>query len=139
MTKILWTDNKPLFSILRGQHFQSENMNLIRVIDPDTDFPALPHAKMFNSILELKFYDNNEIPSDDIIDSIRTFIRHSIRFEMDLLVHCIAGKNRSGAICQYAEALGYKYLKADQNIPLSANSVLKSKLMENLNDYDRSA
>lgn len=126
-----WINNQSLFNVISGFHMLSENVNLIRVVDPDMSFSKVAHISSFKNVLELKFFDNDNAPCYKILDKIHDFLISSLDNNQDVLVHCVAGINRSGAIAQYGEALGFQYI-VPNNMGMTCNAVLKSALMEKL-------
>ena len=101
---------------LGKEEFNPEDYNIISIIDPEMNF-LFPLDNLPENILQLKFHDLEKedwdkdpeyvekkgwvIFNDDHARQITKFMDR-MDPEKDLIVHCLAGISRSGAIGDYA-------------------------------------
>jgi predicted protein tyrosine phosphatase len=119
-----------LDNISKGNHQISDKMNLIQIVDPDMEFPTPKHD--FKENIKVKFYDVDSEASDGISEEqsriIFEFILDSYKSSHDLMIHCVAGINRSGGVLGAAEAIGFKLGCTNETY----NTFVKSQILKNL-------
>lgn len=114
-----------LAQIKNGAHKNNpENSYLIQIVDVGMEHPEI---KGFRQCFKFNIEDNNQpdcITEEDarLIDSI---LRSALSLGFDITVHCVAGLSRSGAVAEYGEILGFKYI-GNTKIP---NVIIKTKLL----------
>ena len=123
--------NVSLYNIEKGFHYDAgENSYLIQIVDPDMDFP-LP-KKVFKKIFQFKFLDIEEKDDDPfgykISDSqaveIGKILKDALENKANVIVHCVAGVCRSGAVTEAGVCLGFD----DTEEYRSPNLLVKKKL-----------
>lgn len=108
-----------MHDVARGRHATlPEGAALIQVVDPDMDWPT-PMAQ-FRYILRLKFLDIDP-QADDTPDTwamsesqaraVDAFLAEALREGRNVLVHCVHGSSRSGAIAAHAQSQGFECLR----------------------------
>ena len=106
-------ENVSLDNACKAWHFDpGPNSLLIRIIDPDMEFGQVKYP--FKETAKFKFLD---IEDDDVGDKIteldaQCIVRrliHARNNHMNVIVHCVAGVCRSGAVAEFAiAALGFQ-------------------------------
>lgn len=128
-------ENVSLSDIVNGFHMDvTKNSILIQIVDPDMDFP-IP-KKDFGKIHQFKFLDLEKDVDyghhlkivDEQAKAIAQILKDGLKENLDVVVHCIAGVCRSGAICEVGVILGYEDMYAYR----SPNLMVKHKIMESL-------
>lgn len=127
-------------NVSRGHYAKSDNMLMIR-IDHDNDFPpvmgSIPkHVEYFN-FLDIDQYDKDltgGLFSKADCERIVNIFKKCIEEDMDIVVHCLMGVSRSGAIADVASSLGFNITRDSQyRIP---NAYIRSKLLDACMDDD---
>jgi predicted protein tyrosine phosphatase len=130
-----WIQNVSLDDIQKGCHHDAgDNSMLIQVVDPDMDFPV---PKMqFKKIIQVKFLDvENDSQSGlvflDAIDQAQAKIlvdalRFALANHMNVVVHCVAGICRSGAIVDVGVQMGFM----DTGVFRLPNVMVKKMMMD---------
>jgi predicted protein tyrosine phosphatase len=128
-----WIQNVPLSAIPKGHHFDAGvNSMLIQIVDPDLDFPVPKYE--FKEIHQFKFLD---LEKDDaygeefkITDaqakSLVQILQHALDNHMNVIVHCVAGVCRSGAVTEVGIMMGFD----DTEVHRSPNLLVKHKMMK---------
>lgn len=129
--------NVPLYAIKSGEHFKSENSILIQIVDPDMEFPIPVHP--FNSIHQFKFLD---VEATDLeygritqgqAKEIVSVLKAALDNNQDVIVHCVMGVCRSGAVAEIGTMMGFR----DTGVYRQPNLLVKSLMMKELGwSYD---
>jgi predicted protein tyrosine phosphatase len=139
-----WIQNVALSDIRKGHHIQiNENAMLIQIVDTDMEFPVPAHE--FKEIHQFKFLDIEEdgltnngdgtwtdmsefaVTQEQASELVR-LLQHALANHMDVVVHCVAGVCRSGAVCEVGVMLGFN----DTEVFRSPNLLVKHKMMQAL-------
>lgn len=130
-----WIENVSFGDILRGRHHNAgENSMLIQIVDPDMEFPVPMHT--FKETHQFKFLDLEK--DDDADEALKVsdaqaeqlvdLLKHALDKRMNVVVHCVAGVCRSGAVCEVGVMLGFN----DCEVFRSPNLLVKHKMMKYL-------
>lgn len=106
-------ENVSLDDARKAWHFDpGPNSLLIRIVDPDMEFGQVKFP--FKETAKFKFLDvedhdvGDKITEDDAEHIVRRLIR-ARNNHMNVIVHCVAGICRSGAVAEFAiAALGFQ-------------------------------
>lgn len=131
-----WIQNISLADVRKGFHFEpGENAMLIQIVDPPGDFP-IPKYK-FKEVHQFQFLDVEE---DDFVleEEMRCsheqaaelvrLLQHAFDQHMNVVVHCVAGVCRSGAVCEIGVMMGFR----DTEVFRSPNLLVKHRMMKAL-------
>jgi len=130
-----WIENVSLGDIPRAKHHNAgENSMLIQIVDPDMTFPAPMHQ--FKETHQFKFLDlegpdayGHEFKvTDEQAESLVQLLQHALANRMNVVVHCVAGVCRSGAVCEVGVMMGFDDCEAFR----SPNLLVKHKMMKHL-------
>ena len=129
-----WIQNVPIAGVAIGNHRISMNMMLIQIVDPDMEFPK-PAAK-FVEVHGFKFLDlERDDPYGDEFkitpeqaDQITQLLVRAVKEDMNVIVHCVAGVCRSGAVAEVGVILGLE----DTGRFRSPNLLVKYSLLRSL-------
>ena len=129
-----WIENVALADIAKGHHYAAgENSMLIQIVDPGMEFPKPRHR--FKGIHQFEFLD---IEADDytINEDFRCsdaqaaelvrLLQYALANRMNVVVHCVAGVCRSGAVCEIGVMMGFDDTEAFR----SPNLLVKHKMMK---------
>ncbi len=128
-----WIQNVSLADVHKGHHVAvKENAMLIQIVDPDMEHPEPAHN--FKETHKFKFLDIEE--NDECIDpswkiqdeqakQLVSLLEHALKKRMDVVVHCVAGVCRSGAVAEVGVMLGFDDAEAFR----SPNLLVKHKMM----------
>jgi rhodanese-related sulfurtransferase len=131
-----WIQNVSLADVRKGHHIRvGENSMLIQIVDPDLEHPEPAHK--FGEVHKFKFLDLEK--SDDCIndawkiqdeqaEQLVALLQHALEKRMDVVVHCVAGVCRSGAVAEVGVMLGFD----DAESFRSPNLLVKHKMMQKL-------
>jgi predicted protein tyrosine phosphatase len=131
-----WIQNVSLSDVRKGHHIRvGENAMLIQIVDPDMEHPE--PAYPFKETHKFKFLDIEE--NDECIDpnwkiqdeqaeQLVELLEHAKEQHMDVVVHCVAGICRSGAVAEVGVMLGFDDAEAFR----SPNLLVKHKMMRKL-------
>jgi len=129
-----WIQNVSLSDIRKGHHVAvKENSMLIQIVDPAMEFPT--PAQEFKEVHQFEFLDLEK--SDDSINDdwkisdaqaaeLVRLLQHALENRMDVVVHCVAGICRSGAVCEVGVMMGFQ----DTEVFRSPNLLVKHKMMK---------
>lgn len=119
--------------------YRSPNTMLIQIVDPliHTDkepwFPV--PVRQFKEVHKFTFFDvekNNPSEfgkvTDEQAEKLVALLKHALENDMDVVVHCIAGKCRSGAVAEIGVILGFE----DTGRHRQPNLLVKHKMMKAL-------
>jgi protein-tyrosine phosphatase len=120
---------------LRGHHRLSpENAIAIQITDPG-DVPPEPPEDVFGARHSFQFLDAEEptrffpeekLISDTQAEKIASILVDALENNQDVLVHCVVGVCRSGAVVEVAEMIGFDECPRYRQ----PNTRVKRKLME---------
>ncbi len=128
-----WIQNVSLSDVRKGHHIRvGENAMLIQIVDPDMEHPEPAHN--FKETHQFKFLDLEK--SDDCINDawkvqdeqaaqLVELLEHALEKRMDVVVHCVAGVCRSGAVAEVGVMMGFDDTEAFR----SPNLLVKHKMM----------
>jgi predicted protein tyrosine phosphatase len=139
-----WIQNVALVDVKRGHHVAvGENSMLIQIVDPAMEFPE-PHHQ-FKEVHQFEFLDIEEdgmtnngdgtwtdmsefAVTQEQADKLVELLQHALEKRMDVVVHCVAGVCRSGAVCEVGVMMGFNDTEAFR----SPNLLVKHKMMRKL-------
>lgn len=115
-----------------GNHYYSENIVLIQIVDPCMIFPK--PLKSFNKVYQFEFSDSDN--SKDIVwdarmstyqaKKILCILSNCFKKDKDVIIQCLSGKSRSGAIVEIGTLIGFK----ETNTERSPNNYMLSIFYE---------
>lgn len=137
----MFIQNVPLSAISTGFHYDAgQNSMLIQICDPGHSFPV--PLKEFKEIYQFEFLDIEHDdgtpawdfrPTQEQAQQIVDLLAHAKKNRMNVIVHCHAGKCRSGAVCEIGVIMGFE----DTETPRIPNTYLKGMMMNILGiSYD---
>lgn len=130
-----WIENVSLGDIPKGRHHAAgENSMLIQIVDPDMTFPVPMYQ--FKETHQFKFLDlegadayGHEFKvTDQQAERLVQLLQHALANRMNVVVHCVAGVCRSGAVCEVGVMMGFD----DCDVFRSPNLLVKHKMMKYL-------
>lgn len=130
-----WIENVAAADVpLRFHHEAGPNAMLIQIMDPASWFPTPAHE--FQEIHQFEFLDAEDqdgFPeeakiSDEQAAEIVGLLKHALANRMNVVVHCMAGICRSGAVVEVGVMMGFQDCERTR-IP---NLRVKQKLMRQL-------
>jgi predicted protein tyrosine phosphatase len=128
-----WIQNVALSDIPKGFHIDAGiNSMLIQIVDPAMAFPTPKHQ--FKEIHQFEFLDlEKDDPwgeefkiTDEQAQQLVTLLQKALDNRMNVIVHCVAGVCRSGAVCEVGVMMGFD----DTEVFRSPNLMVKHKLMK---------
>ena len=131
-----WIQNVSLGDVEKGHHVRvGENSMLIQIVDPDMEHPT--PAYQFREVHQFRFLDLEQ--NDDCIndawkiqdqdaEQLVGLLQHALDNRMDVVVHCVAGICRSGAVAEVGVMMGFD----DTEVFRSPNLLVKHKMMKQL-------
>ena len=128
-----WIENVSLGDIPKGKHIRvGDNSMLIQIVDPGMEFPTPIYN--FGETHQFEFLDlekDDDFPdelkiSDAQAEHLVALLQHALDKRMDVVVHCVAGVCRSGAVCELGVMLGFEDTQAFR----SPNLLVKHKMMK---------
>lgn len=128
-----WIQNVSLGDIPKGHHIRvGENSMLIQIVDPAMQFPTPLHK--FKEVHQFEFLDlevgdkfGEEFKiTDSQAEQLVRLLQHALEKRMDVVVHCVAGVCRSGAVCEVGVMMGFQDTEAYR----SPNLMVKHKMMK---------
>ena len=131
-----WIQNVALSDIKKGFHIDPGTNNmLIQIVDTGMEFPE-PKYK-FNGVHQFQFLDLEENDkciepdmkiTDDQAKSLVILLKQALLNRSNVIVHCVAGVCRSGAVCEVGVMMGFD----DTETFRSPNLLVKHKMMNYL-------
>jgi predicted protein tyrosine phosphatase len=105
---------------------------LIQIVDPAMKFPVPKHK--FKEVHQFEFLDlEKDDPwgeefkvTDEHARQLVALLQHALDHRMDVVVHCVAGVCRSGAVCEVGVMMGFNDAEAFR----SPNLMVKHKMMK---------
>lgn len=136
-----WIENVSLSDIPKGRHHNAgENSMLIQIVDPGMEFPVPMHK--FKETHQFQFLDveeNDQVLEEEMRCSheqaaeLVRLLQHALDKRMNVVVHCVAGVCRSGAVCELGVMMGFNDTEAFR----SPNLLVKHRMMKHLSwTYD---
>ena len=136
-----WIQNVALSDIKKGFHIDpGPNNMLIQIVDCGMEFPE-PKYK-FNSVHQFEFLDLERDDkciepemkiNDHQAKSLVILLQQALLNRSNVIVHCVAGVCRSGAVCEVGIMMGFD----DTESYRSPNLLVKHKMMSVLGlSYD---
>lgn len=132
----MWIQNVAWSDIKKGFHINpGENAMLIQIVDCGMEFPE-PLYK-FKHVAQFQFLDleQNDFAleeemkiTDDQAKSLCLLLKQAYANQMNVIVHCVAGVCRSGAVCEIGVMMGFDDTEAFR----SPNLLVKHKMMKYL-------
>lgn len=128
-----WIENVSLGDVPKGRHHNAgENSMLIQIVDPGMEFPVPMHK--FKETHQFQFLDlerDDDFPEELKINDTQAaelvgLLQHALDKRMNVVVHCVAGVCRSGAVCEVGVILGFN----DCEVFRSPNLLVKHKMMK---------
>jgi predicted protein tyrosine phosphatase len=131
-----WIQNVSYADIIKGHHYDAgPNSILIQIVDHDMDFPTPKHE--FKNKYQFKFLDLEE--GDDVnadkkildtqAEAIALILGTALINHSNVIVHCVAGVCRSGAVAEVGVMMGFR----DTETYRHPNLMVKHKLLKALN------
>ena len=128
-----WIQNVALADIPRAFHIDAGiNSMLIQIVDPAMEFPV--PKNQFREIHQFEFLDLEE--NDDFAEEFKItdlqaqelvrLLQHALDNRMNVVVHCVAGVCRSGAVVEVGIMMGFRDTEAFR----SPNLMVKHKMMK---------
>lgn len=126
-----WIQNVSLSAIQEGQHRLDTNTVLIQIADSSGSFPTPKHT--FAETHQYKFDDIEDrhhwnAITEEQSDSIAAVLKHALESNLSVVVHCVAGLCRSGAVTEAGVAMGF----TDAGSLRIPNSLVKRLLFKSL-------
>lgn len=130
-----WIANFSLKDVASGFNFDPGiNSMLIQIVDPCMEFPTPKHQ--FKDVHQFEFLDLEEKDgwgdefkiTDSQAGALVNLLQYALDNEMNVVVHCVAGVCRSGAVCEVGVMMGFR----DRNQFRSPNLMVKHKMMKYL-------
>lgn len=130
-----WIQNVSLGDIPKGFHFDpGPNAMLIQIVDPAMEFPTPKYQ--FKETHQFEFLDlevndpwGEEFKVTDAqAQQLVDLLQRALDNRMNVVVHCVAGVCRSGAVCEVGVMLGFR----DPEVFRSPNLMVKHKMMKAL-------
>lgn len=139
-----WIQNVALSDVQRGYHPDPGfNSMLIQIVDPAMAFPVPRYQ--FREVHQFEFLDIEEdgLTNDgtggkvdmsefcirqEQADRLVELLQHALKEGMNVVVHCVAGVCRSGAVCEVGVMLGFR----DTEIYRAPNLLVKKLMMRKL-------
>jgi len=132
----MWIQNVALSDIQKGFHINpGDNAMLIQIVDPCMEFPTPLYQ--FKEVHKFEFLDleKDDLPSaeefkitDAQAQQLVDLLLKAYGQRMNVIVHCVAGVCRSGAVCEVGVMLGFE----DTEVFRSPNLLVKHKMMKAL-------
>jgi predicted protein tyrosine phosphatase len=131
-----WIENVAAADVpMRWHHEAGENSMLIQIMDPASSWWPTP-AHDFKETHCFEFLDAEDkdgVPdeakiSDEQAAEIVRLLQHALNKKMNVVVHCLAGLCRSGAVAEVGMMMGFQDCERTR-IP---NLRVKQKLMKQL-------
>ena len=131
-----WIENVAAADVpTRFHHDAGENSMLIQIMDPGTSWWPTP-AHNFKEIHQFEFLDaekTDNFPAEAKVTdtqarAIAKLLKHALDNRMNVVVHCMAGLCRSGAVTEVGVMMGFD----DTQRFRSPNLLVKHSLMQAL-------
>lgn len=130
-----WIENVSFGDIPKGRHHNAgENSMLIQIVDPAMEFPQPMHK--FKETHQFQFLDLEvgdafgeefKVTDAQAAELVR-LLQHALDKRMNVVVHCVAGVCRSGAVVEVGVMMGFDDCEGFR----SPNLMVKHKMMKHL-------
>lgn len=131
-----YIQNVSLAAIQSGKHINpGNNAMCIQIVEPNMEFPtpyytfASVHKYQFFDLEEADNYGNSGKITDEQAKSIVECLQYALANNMNVIVHCVMGICRSGAVCEVGTILGFE----DTHVFRQPNLLVKHKMLKALN------
>ena len=121
-----WIENVSLADIPKGRHHNAgENSMLIQIVDPLMEFPTPMHKFKETHCFEFLDLEKDDAHgeefkiTDEQAESLVKLLQHAFANRMNVVVHCVAGVCRSGAVCEVGVMMGFIFAFSYAFIALS--------------------
>ena len=130
----MWIQNVAAADIPNGFHVAvKENSMLIQIMDPAAGWWPKPKHQ-FKEVHQFEFldaedrdgFDDDFKISDAQAAELVRLLQHALDNNMDVIVHCMAGLCRSGAVCEIGVMMGFQ----DTEKFRSPNMRVKHRMMK---------
>ena len=130
----MWIQNVAAADIPNGFHVAvKENSMLIQIMDPASSWWPTPKHQ-FKEVHQFEFldaedkdgFDDDFKISDAQAAELVRLLQHALDNHMDVIVHCMAGLCRSGAVCEVGVMMGFQ----DTEKFRSPNMRVKHRMMK---------
>jgi predicted protein tyrosine phosphatase len=139
-----WIQNVALVDIPRGYHPDPGfNSMLIQIVDPCMQFPVPKHE--FRETHQFEFLDIEETGMTNLgdgtmvdmsefavtqeqADRLVELLQRALDEQMNVVVHCVAGVCRSGAVCEVGVMMGFRDTEAYRHPNLLVKKLMMRKL-----------
>ena len=130
----MWIQNVAATDIPNGFHVAvKENSMLIQIMDPAAGWWPKPKHQ-FKEVHQFEFldaedrdgFDDDFKISDAQAAELVRLLQHALDNHMDVIVHCMAGLCRSGAVCEVGVMMGFQ----DTEKFRSPNMRVKHRMMK---------
>lgn len=130
----MWIQNVAATDIPNGFHVAvKENSMLIQIMDPAAGWWPKPKHQ-FKEVHQFEFldaedrdgFDDDFKISDAQAAELVRLLQHALDNNMDVIVHCMAGLCRSGAVCEVGVMMGFQ----DTEKFRSPNMRVKHRMMK---------
>lgn len=128
-----WIQNVSSGDVPRGNHKNpGDNAVLIQIVDPAMEFPTPKHN--FKEVYQFEFLDLERDDkfaeefkiTDEQASDLCVILAQSLARDKNVIVHCVAGVCRSGAVCEVGVMMGFQDTEAYR----SPNLLVKHKMMK---------
>jgi len=129
-----WIQNVALSDIPKGFHIDpGSNAMLIQIVDPCMTFPEPKYQFRERHQFEFLDLEADDLPdaeefkiTDEQAERIVRLLQHALENKMNVIVHCVAGVCRSGAVCEVGVMMGF----SDTEVYRQPNLLVKHKMMK---------
>jgi predicted protein tyrosine phosphatase len=131
-----WIQNVSFADIQKGHHIDAGiNSMLIQIVDPGMEHPTPMYD--FREVHQFEFLDLEDTDSvindswkisDDQAGRLVDLLKRAMDGRMNVVVHCVAGVCRSGAVCEIGVMMGFR----DTEVYRCPNLLVKYKMMKAL-------
>lgn len=132
-----WIENIAAIDVSTGYHFDAgENSMLISIADPRGWRPAAKcefkerHDFTFLDAEDSDGFPESEKISDEQAKQLADLLKHALENNMNVIVHCVAGMCRSGAVAEVGIMMGF----ADTGKFRQPNLRVKKKMIDALSN-----
>lgn len=135
-----WIANYSLENIRNGRHLiENGNTVLIRISGAGTSFPDhkdVPYRELFSSIHQFDFQDNEDFEEGAMTvgqaEQIVEVLSDALDNGQNVVVHCVMGLSRSGAVAEAGTLMGFE----DLGIHRIPNVHVKALLLKSAGYYN---